>query len=288
MSPTLKTLAIRPLDVGLAPLSATSGVADVEVTVSADRDVALNDGSYIAGGVPIVATSMPATGLSVPILANDDPNITTGAGFSPDALARIAPALATQGLALLLTFYLWAAARIVKISGRLPRPWPDIPSTRMPRAVVALLGLAVVLAFVPGYAGVLGMALGGPLGALAGSVAGHFLVDREGAPFGPTPREVVFTTGLVALAAKVAKSDGVVAPSEVEAFGRVIEVSEAEVDAGQHDALGRLDELLARGLVAVKVHHEVEAPVDRFVDRRLHGDEVGESRSGGIEFLAGE
>ncbi|WP_204320080.1 hypothetical protein, partial [Klebsiella pneumoniae] len=61
-----------------------------------------------------------------------------------DALARIAPALATQGLALLLTFYLWAAARIVKISGRLPRPWPDIPSTRMPRAVVALLGLAVV------------------------------------------------------------------------------------------------------------------------------------------------
>ena len=74
----------------------------------------------------------------------------------------------------------------------------------------------------------LGMALGGPLGALAGSVAGHFLVDREGAPFGPTPREVVFTTGLVALAAKVAKSDGVVAPSEVEAFGRVIEVSEAE------------------------------------------------------------
>ena len=97
MSPTLKTLAIRPLDVGLAPLSATSGVADVEVTVSADRDVALNDGSYIAGGVPIVATSMPATGLSVPILANDDPNITTGAGFSLVVTARYSPRRGMHG-----------------------------------------------------------------------------------------------------------------------------------------------------------------------------------------------
>lgn len=74
----------------------------------------------------------------------------------------------------------------------------------------------------------LGLAIGGPLGALVGGVAGHFLVDREGALFGATPRDVVFTTGLVALAAKMAKSDGVVTPAEVEAFGRVVEVSEAE------------------------------------------------------------
>ncbi|WP_430913187.1 DUF2232 domain-containing protein [Methylobacterium sp. sgz302541] len=93
-----------------------------------------------------------------------------------DALARIAPALATQGLALLLTFYLWAAARIVKISGRLARPWPDIPSTQMPRAVIALLGLAVVLGFLPGYFGVLGVALAGSLSAafaLQGLAAFH-------------------------------------------------------------------------------------------------------------------
>ncbi|MHC2106120.1 MULTISPECIES: TerB family tellurite resistance protein [unclassified Methylobacterium] len=73
----------------------------------------------------------------------------------------------------------------------------------------------------------LGLAVGGPLGALIGGVAGHFLVDRIGAPFGPTPRDVVFTTGLVALAAKMAKSDGVVLPSEVEAFGRVVRVDES-------------------------------------------------------------
>ena len=78
-----------------------------------------------------------------------------------------------------------------------------------------------------GGAGV-GLAVGGPLGALAGALAGHVLVDRPGAPLGATPREVVFTTGLVALAAKMAKSDGVVTPSEVAAFGEIISVPEAE------------------------------------------------------------
>jgi len=77
----------------------------------------------------------------------------------------------------------------------------------------------------------LGGLIGGPLGALVGGVAGHFLVDREGAPFGPTPRDVVFTTGLVALAAKMAKSDGVVTDSEVQAFGQVVQVA-PEAGAG--------------------------------------------------------
>ena len=74
----------------------------------------------------------------------------------------------------------------------------------------------------------LGLAVGGPIGGLVGGVAGHFLVDREGAPFGTTPRDVVFTTGLVALAAKMAKSDGVVTPSEIEAFAQVVQVGERE------------------------------------------------------------
>ncbi|MEH3146118.1 MAG: DnaJ family molecular chaperone [Methylobacterium frigidaeris] len=74
----------------------------------------------------------------------------------------------------------------------------------------------------------LGLAVGGPLGALVGAVAGHFLVDREGSLFGPTPREVVFTTGLVALAAKMAKSDGVVTPAEVVAFEEIVQVPQDE------------------------------------------------------------
>lgn len=75
--------------------------------------------------------------------------------------------------------------------------------------------------------------LGGPLGALLGAAfgaaAGHYLVDQQGAPFGPAPAEVVFTTGLVALAAKMARSDGVVHDSEVAAFRRIIDVPEAEL-----------------------------------------------------------
>nr|USU30707.1 YybS family protein [Methylobacterium sp. OTU13CASTA1] len=82
-----------------------------------------------------------------------------------DALARIAPGLAAQGLAVLLVFYLWAAAKIVKVSGRLPRPWPDLPSTRMPRRVLGILAVALLLTFTPGYPGVLGVAVAGALSA---------------------------------------------------------------------------------------------------------------------------
>src|SRR6478736_9378184 len=72
--------------------------------------------------------------------------------------------------------------------------------------------------------GGLGFALGGPLGALVGALAGHVLVDREGAPFGPAPRELIFTTGLFALAAKMARSDGVVTRDEIAAFRRIVTV----------------------------------------------------------------
>lgn len=78
-----------------------------------------------------------------------------------------------------------------------------------------------------GGAGI-GLALGGPIGALLGGVAGHVLVDREGAIFGRVPRDVMFTMGLVALAAKMAKADGVVVDVEVAAFQQIVEVPEDE------------------------------------------------------------
>jgi DnaJ like chaperone protein len=80
-----------------------------------------------------------------------------------------------------------------------------------------------------GGAGI-GLALGGPAGALLGAFAGHMLVDREGALLGAPPRDLLFTTGLVALAAKMAKADGVVVRHEVEAFERIVEVPAAERD----------------------------------------------------------
>lgn len=76
--------------------------------------------------------------------------------------------------------------------------------------------------------GSLGFALGGPLGALVGALAGHVLIDREGALFGPAPKQLIFTTGLVALAAKMARADGVVTRDEIAAFERIVEVPEEQ------------------------------------------------------------
>jgi DnaJ like chaperone protein len=84
----------------------------------------------------------------------------------------------------------------------------------------------------------LGFALGGPIGALLGGLAGHVLVDQEGALLGPPPRDLVFTTGLVALAAKMAKSDGVVVPREIAAFHRII-----DVPSDEHGRVKRLFDL---------------------------------------------
>ncbi|WCS24991.1 DUF2232 domain-containing protein [Methylobacterium sp. NMS14P] len=99
--------------------------------------------------------------------ADADPANVTRAEVA-DALARAVPAFAANGLALLLAFYLWASARIVKISGRLPRPWPDIPSTAMPRSTLAAVAAAVAMCFAPGYVGVFGVAL---LGAFSAAFA---------------------------------------------------------------------------------------------------------------------
>ncbi|MCP8940253.1 YybS family protein [Alsobacter sp. SYSU M60028] len=49
---------------------------------------------------------------------------------------------------------LWLAARIVRASGRLPRPWPAIARTEIPRIGLALLGVGIVGGLVlSGFAG---------------------------------------------------------------------------------------------------------------------------------------
>jgi hypothetical protein len=93
-----------------------------------------------------------------------------------DRFVPAVPALAAQGFALLMTLYLWAAGRIVQVSGRLPRPWPDLPSTVMPKTVVGLFVASLGLAFLPSYLSVLGAALSGALAfafALQGLAAIH-------------------------------------------------------------------------------------------------------------------
>ena len=66
-------------------------------------------------------------------------------------------------LALALNF--WAGAKVVSLSGRLPRPWPSLPMARMQPSALGVFGGAVVLALLaPGFIGVAGGAAAGGLG----------------------------------------------------------------------------------------------------------------------------
>ncbi len=62
-----------------------------------------------------------------------------------------------------ITANLWLAARAVKLSDRLPRPWPFIPSTTLPRRALLLLVAAGVIAVVGGFVGLAAMAFVGAL-----------------------------------------------------------------------------------------------------------------------------
>lgn len=77
-----------------------------------------------------------------------------------------------------------------------------------------------------------GLAIGGPIGALLGAVAGHFAYDEDILSLREKAREqtsqIAFTMGVIALAAKMAKADGVVTQDEVLAFNRVFDVARDE------------------------------------------------------------
>lgn len=77
--------------------------------------------------------------------------------------------------------------------------------------------------------GAAGLIVGGPIGALLGLAAGHFAVDHWLDEDGPSERQVAFTVGVIALGAKMAKADGVVAPDEVKAFREVFKVPEDDI-----------------------------------------------------------
>jgi DnaJ like chaperone protein len=67
-----------------------------------------------------------------------------------------------------------------------------------------------------------GFLFGGPVGALVGAVAGHFLIDQEADP------GLTFTIAVIALSAKMAKADGMVSDAERQAFARVFRVPPQE------------------------------------------------------------
>lgn len=86
--------------------------------------------------------------------------------------------------------------------------------------------------------GAAGLALGGPLGALMGVVAGHFLVDERqraaaeaqgGDGRVPPERQAAFIMGVIALSAKMAKADGEVSFKEISAFRDFVKIPPGEM-----------------------------------------------------------
>ncbi|MCB8820963.1 DUF2232 domain-containing protein [Microvirga rosea] len=80
-----------------------------------------------------------------------------------EVFSRLTPFLSAQGFTIVLALYLWAAAKVVSLSKRLPRPWPSVPELIMPRAAALLLAACVL---------VMAMSLENFLGVLAAALAG--------------------------------------------------------------------------------------------------------------------
>ena len=86
-----------------------------------------------------------------------------------DVLVAAVPPIAAMIATLSNVFNLWLAARIVQISGRLRRPWPDLSEIRFPNwAMFALLGSFIGI-FLPGLLGII-------LGVVAASLMMAFVM----------------------------------------------------------------------------------------------------------------
>lgn len=70
-------------------------------------------------------------------------------------VAAIPPAAAALGT-ITLCGNLWLAGLIVRISGRLRRPWPDISAMRFPSVASGFTALTIAASFAPGIVGIIG------------------------------------------------------------------------------------------------------------------------------------
>jgi len=93
-------------------------------------------------------------------------------------MVYLTPAMLGSAMTVILSLNLWLGAKAVALSGRLIRPWPDIPSLRMPITAALAFAAGIVLAGSGGIGGMIAMALVGAFGAafaLQGLAAIHDL-----------------------------------------------------------------------------------------------------------------
>jgi hypothetical protein len=72
---------------------------------------------------------------------------------NPDVLAMVLPPAAAALTTMTQLFNLWLAGRIVRISGRLERPWPDFAALRFPAVTPLALAATFAGSFLPGTVG---------------------------------------------------------------------------------------------------------------------------------------
>jgi Predicted membrane protein (DUF2232) len=72
-----------------------------------------------------------------------------------DALATTVPGAIAVFATLINCCNLWLAGRIVHVSGRLRRPWPDLPTMRLPLFAPAMLAASLIGVWLPEFAGLI-------------------------------------------------------------------------------------------------------------------------------------
>ena len=81
--------------------------------------------------------------------------------------------------------------------------------------------------------GAAGFAIGGPIGALLGAVAGH-AIDTKILPSyissDQNYKSIVFTAGVIALSAKMAKADGKVTKEEILTFRKLVQIPKDNIN----------------------------------------------------------
>ena len=81
--------------------------------------------------------------------------------------------------------------------------------------------------------GAAGFAIGGPIGALLGAVAGH-AIDKKIIPTyfsnDENYKSIVFTAGVIALSAKMAKADGKVTKEEILTFRKLVQIPKEDIN----------------------------------------------------------
>jgi hypothetical protein len=71
-----------------------------------------------------------------------------------DILVAALPPTAAVLATLITVFNLWFAGRIVRVSGRLRRPWPDLTALTLPPTTLGVLAIAIAGTFLPDLPGI--------------------------------------------------------------------------------------------------------------------------------------